>query len=134
MTGKAHGFGNYVQGPELRLRNSCEHRTGSRKNPLAMQFHGHQIDFAGEGFSSCSVNFSFVLRIPIAKGVPEIRKVLANLCPVATESSDHFCARWRREFSQRLSNLLTNTFTYSMAGLLLCDASPAGSQRHRQFP
>jgi hypothetical protein len=65
---------------------------GSWKNPLAVQFHGHPIDFVGEGFASRTVNCSLVLHIPIAESAPEIRKAFANLGPVTGNPSDHFGA------------------------------------------
>src|SRR5262249_29220771 len=129
-TDEADGFGNDLPGTELRLRDSCEHQPDSRINPSAMQFHDGLINLACEGLPLCSVNLPDVLPITLAKSMPEIREVFANPCPVATEPSDHFCARWRREFSQRFSERLTNAFTYSLAGLPLRDTSPAGSQLH----
>jgi hypothetical protein len=97
-TRETHGFGNHIPGVELRVWNSCEHQRDNRIKPLAIQFRYGPINLAGEGLPLRTVNFPHVLLMTLAKRTPEIRKIFADLGPVASKTSDDGGARGRREF------------------------------------
>jgi hypothetical protein len=131
VAGETQSFGNDLSRPECGCGMVAS--TNRTVNPMSVQFHDSPANLACKGLPLRAVNFLQVLQMTHAKSTPEIRKVPANLCPVARKPSDGFRARWRREFWKRLAEGLTNTLTSSMAALHACDPSPAGSQLRRQF-
>ena len=107
---------------------------------MATKFHKGSVHLAGEGFPLHAANFSYVLRITLVYGAPEVRESLAHLRPVSGNAFNDLSARWGRKLFQCVCKSLTDmlawsihAFIYATAVLDLPRLLLSGTQLRDQF-